>query len=97
MKSRWDAAQVLAVVLGIALTYIIRPGRDTPFEHGSGGDCATKNAGTIMGKQCAPPAAAAGTPRAAAFRGTPCAHFSAVRVVAPAHTVCRAASDSPPV
>ena len=46
--------QILAVILGIALTYIIRPGRDKPFEHGSGGDCATKNTDTIMGKKCVP-------------------------------------------
>ena len=45
---------MLAVILGIALTYIIRPGRDTPFEHGSGGDCATQTTGTIMSQKCAP-------------------------------------------
>ncbi|KAK9837108.1 hypothetical protein WJX81_003155 [Elliptochloris bilobata] len=44
-------SMVLAVILGIALTYIIRPGRDTPFEHGSGGDCAAKNTDTIMSKK----------------------------------------------
>jgi len=48
------AAQVLAVILGIALTYIIRPGRDLPFSGSSSGDCAAKNTDTIMGKQCAP-------------------------------------------
>ena len=45
---------MLAVILGIALTYIIRPGRDTPFEHGSGGDCAQKNVETITSKMCGP-------------------------------------------
>ena len=54
LKPNANAMQILAVILGIALTYIIRPGRDKPFEHGSGGDCATKNTDTIMGKKCGP-------------------------------------------
>lgn len=46
------ARQVLAVILGIALTYIIRPGRDKPFVGGGpGGDCAAAAGKAIASHQ----------------------------------------------